>query len=359
MARRSPYLVPALALLASLARAELPVVRVDEVLKSGAGGAFTVAAVGMVQGRKTFLKSNRGMKGMRSANFEADLVATRLFERLGVKAPGTAVVRLAADSPLREELGEVVLAMEFVDEAFAGGEVTSGAFPRDGSGDLDQLADLFVVDALLGNADRRTANFFLGRRPEVPLGTAGARRPLPIDNNAALGSLVCWTSLTSHSNFLPTYDGLGIAEVFRDLGTLRAVVAEAPSHDILLATPANHPRVRARVRRAVDRLDDAFLREVAAAIPAAVIPPGTVLDPAEFVPLADFLGPELFRVAFPAGKRLEGEALVRYRRGEVLQVLRWRRDHLAAALEAYLEYRRSDPEERERWETMKVWYGLD
>lgn len=346
------------AALAAPAPAAIPEVTVEEVVKSGAGGSFTIAAVARIRGRTTFLKSNRGSaRGTRYANFESDVVAGELFARLGVHAPRATIVRLAPESPLRDDLGEVVLAMEFVDDRFAGGKVRPGGWPRQGEVLREEFADLFVVDALLANADRRDANLFSVRLPGD-----GPTRPIPIDNNGGLGTPTCWTGITSLSGFVRSYDGvLAGDEVLAELGTLRSIVRDARSHDILLGFEENHAVVRARVERAVELLDDAFLEGVVSALPDEFLPDGVALDPADpgVAWIRERLPAEAQELLLTAGERLEGDGLRRHRRREVYEILRWRRDHLAAALEAYLEYRRTDPEELDRWETARLWYGLD
>ena len=95
-------------------RKTLREVRVDQVVDQFSGGTQSRASVARVEGELKFLKSQVAHGHGRYANFEADLLAEDLFSLIGVKAPRTEVVRLSADSPLRQELGPVVLAMDYV-----------------------------------------------------------------------------------------------------------------------------------------------------------------------------------------------------------------------------------------------------
>jgi hypothetical protein len=324
-----------------LAHAGVPTVRVDEVLNPGAGGTFTVACVGRVQGKGTFLKSNVSIsgRGTRYANFEADILAHALAARLGVLAPRAQVVRLHRDSLLHDSLGETVLAMEMVESPFAGGQVLHGRWPGVATAALDEFVDMFLLDALIGNADRRGANYFLtlrhGLDPEDP--EEGSLRPVAIDNNAGLGTAVLWEYPTNHMNFLPTFDGVGDTDVLRDLGSLRAIVYDAPGYARMLEAPEVRGRLISRARRAVARWDDAFLDACLATLPPEILPPGTSVDmPAIRERLAGKLPEAELRVLYPADRPLAGRALFEYRLRELGSTLRWRRDHLVDAVERLL-----------------------
>lgn len=359
--RRHHLLAAALALLARGLPAALPTVRVEGPVERGTGGSFTLAGVGRLEGRRTFFKSSRGTRGTRYANFESDVVARALFERVGVHAPRAALVHLDEASPLRADLGAVVLAMEFVSPRLAGGRLFHGHFPQAGQADLDEFADMLAVDVLIGNADRRGANFFVARRYGTAEDEPGRARPIPIDNNAGLGTMVNWASPTSLTNFLPTYQGIGEMEVLRDLGTIRNIVHDAPTHRILLGLPEHRPVVRARAARVVARLDDAFLTQVAARLPREILPSGVVVDPA--APELEWLRSRLpaadLAALFPMEAPLRGAALFEYRKREILETLRWRRDHLLEALEEYWQRFDTDPAEQESWADFKAWNRLD
>lgn len=340
---RLSVLFAALFLALPLARADLPAVTVTRILDDSSGGSFTVASQVQIDGKRVFLKSNRGsMRGTRYANFEADILAHALFERLGIRCPDARMVRIAS-APVTEFgrrldrwLGRDVLAMEFVDTRFASGRVRMGLWPEDGTADLDRFIDLFLVDVVIGNADRRPPNLFVTNRYGTGASRPGAFRPVPIDNNSGFGTMVVWTMPSSQMNFLETYDGVGKLEVMKDLGTIANIVLDSDVHRELLAKKELHPRILERAARLKATLTDAFFAAAVAALPREIIPRGVKVDPVSGEWLASFSPAERALLFGPLDRPLSGQALFAFRQSELQRRFAWRRDHLEAALRAHL-----------------------
>lgn len=316
--------------LATALRAELPELSVEKVRDDAAGGSFTRAAVGAVGGRRVFLKSIRGNpRGTRYANFEADILAHELFELVGVKSPRAWMVRLAEKSPLRDELGAHVLAMEFVDSRLVRGQVRFGGYPKDA--DDDQYVAMALIDILAGNADRRDPNYFTVK----PYGEASAPvRPVPVDNNAGFSTMTVWSVPTNHVNFLPTYSGAGTLEVMKDLGTIRGVFYDAPVYSVLFDARKLRKRAVQRARQLAGDLTDARIRAMVDALPREIIPAGVKLDiEAPWLPKLEPVARALLFGENP--RALSGRELFEHRKAELVSTLIWRRDHLAEALEAH------------------------
>ncbi len=328
-------------------RPKLPVEVVEKVRDEHSGGSFTRASTAVIGGKKVFLKSIRGsMRGTRYANFESDLLATALFERFDLKVPGSRVLRLAPGSPLAKDLGSVVLAMEFVDSRFARGRVYNGHWPGREKADVDAFLRMLVLDLLIGNGDRRGANFFViasyaeTEKAERP----GSLRPVPIDNNCGFGTMVPWSMPTSQVNFLKTYSGIGTGEVFKDLGTIANLVADSWEYQAMLDEVELHPRLLEIARDTVARLEDDFLESLVAGIPREVVPPRTAIDRPEWLAK---LPEETVAALYPMPEGLSGAELFEYRQREIRETLAWRRDHLLEALEPYLATRKTEVETRE------------
>lgn len=314
---------------------ELPVVRVEKVVDDAAGGSFTRCAVGMVGGRKTFLKSNRGsMRGTRYANFESDILAKAIFDRLGLAAPDVRLVRLERTSPLARDLGAPVLAMEFVDTRFARGTVYHGGLPDQGQADLDEFLRMLAADLIMANGDRREANYFVIGRYGAAKGEKGVMRPVPIDNNCAFSTMVNWARPSSQVNFVESWDGVGTREVLKDLGTIRNLVQDSWTYPGLLADKRLRPRLRRIAGEVAAALDDGFFGEAVEALDRAVLPAALVVDPDEA--WTRELGAAERALLFGEIRTpLKGAALFAARKAELKRRFAWRRDRLGEALEAY------------------------
>lgn len=324
----------------------LPEVTVEIVRDEHAGGSFTRCAIGVVEGKKVFLKSSRGNpRGTRYANFEADILAWKIFERLGMKCPGARVVRLVSGTALQRDLGRVVLAMDFVDTRWAGGRVYHGQWPGPERARSEEFVNMALVDVLMGNADRREANFFVMVSYDQKEGAEGpgSIRPVPIDNNCGFSSMVNWSMPSNQLNFVPSYKGLAPTEAFRDMGTIRNVVMDSLPLWTILGEPKLTKTLLAQAAKVCARLDDGFIDGIVDALPREILPDGVVLDPGvEWVKTL----PESVQTAlFPFEQPLCGAKLWAHRVQELKCTLKWRRDQLPRALAAYLAWRATDPEQ--------------
>lgn len=341
--RSSKYPWRALALALALAlpsQAAVPVVQVTKLLDDSSGGSFTLAQVGVVDGKKVFLKSNRGsMRGTRYSNFESDILARAIFKKLGIRCPDARVVRLGPGGPTSKWMGSVVLAMQYVDTRFTRGKVLMGHWPGARYARLAEFIDLALVDLIIGNGDRRGANFFVMvdyDDVEGERGKPGSFRPVPIDNNCGFASMVVWSFPTSQTNFLPTYSGVGKGEVLCDLGTLKNIALDSEVLHALLGDARMRPRLLARARELGAILTDEFFGAQVDALPAEILPRAIKVDASilDKMTKRDFEPSALFG---PMTGTLEGKALFDYRKAELKRVFAWRRDHLAEALEQYFQ----------------------
>jgi hypothetical protein len=346
---------------------DLAVLPVERILERDAGGDYTHALVVESAGRKLFLKSARtklhrvpaparspGASGggagtvpvpvpvrlTRSANFEADIVAHALFSLAGVQCPRARVVRLAAGTEAERALGGVALAMEFVDDGFAGCEVKPGGWPGPERADLDAFMHLALIDILIANADRRDRNFFLATRAAAKPPLA---RPIPIDNNSGLASFLVWTMPSNLVNFFEGYDGIGRGWPWSIAGTIDNIVVRGGEvknvHARVLSGPALRPRVLALAGRLVRRLTDGEIERAIRSLPPEIIPPDAVVDPG-----AEWAAGAVASAAVPPGilfgpirRPVRGPELFAHRVVEIGRVLRARRDGLVTALQAYFE----------------------
>ncbi|MBI4861937.1 MAG: hypothetical protein HY815_17015, partial [Candidatus Riflebacteria bacterium] len=324
--------------------AGLPEVEDTKIFDDSAGGSFTVASQVQIDGKRVFLKSNRGSpRGTRYANFEADILAHRLFEQVGIRCPEARMVRLAS-SPRTEFgkrldswLGLDVLAMEFVNTRFTSGRVYHGGWPGDEKADTDRFIDLLLIDLLIGNADRRAANLFVGCRYTEKEGeeSDGSFQPIPIDNNSGFGTMVVWRFPSSQMNFLETYDGVGSTEVMKDLGTIRNLVMDSEVHQVLLGQKRLRPRILVRASELRRRLHDGLVDGLVADLPREIIPRGVKVDPAEGEWLSKMSVPERRLLFGSLDRPIKGNELFEYRKDEIGRRFRWRRDHLEEALRAH------------------------
>ena len=226
-------------------------VEVQRVVDEFAGGTQSVCAVAEVEGQLKFLKSQRPHSHVRCANFESEILAHDLFEVAGIRAPEAEVVRLKPGSALEERLGKVVLAMDYVDSEFAGRQkVMGGAWGTRQGANSDDYRKMILVDILMGNADRRGANYLdrWTRQGEV--------KPVPIDNNSGFGNLLNWKVPTNHCTFINSYGGAGSTPGIRQNGTIANILMDTTLHQELLDEPAEQQRTLELARELVGRLSD-------------------------------------------------------------------------------------------------------
>jgi len=133
------------------------------------------------EGRQWFVKLDGGCKDRNGdlwinyGNFEAEIIASKIFRDFGLLCPRVEPVNIKGR-------GGLYLRAEWVDESFTGGarpkqikEVVRGD-----SIDVNQVRLLQVLDVLLGNGDRHEENLLFAP------GKEGMLIPIPIDNNLAL-----------------------------------------------------------------------------------------------------------------------------------------------------------------------------
>ena len=309
-------------------------VRVDQVVDQFSGGTQSRASVARVDGELKFLKSQVAHGHGRYANFEADLLAEDLFTLIGVKAPRTEVVRLSSDSPLRQELGTVVLAMDYVNSDSMGHKkVASGGFGLRPGAVLDDYLKMTVIDILIGNADRRGANY-------LDRWTSSQHvRPVPIDNNSGLGNLINWKTATNHCNFIPSYSGAGNTPGLRQNGTIANILLDNTLHHEILDEPQEQLRMLEIARDFTARLSDEVLTEMVERLPREIIPRGAKVSTRHLAKAVDQETLKLLRNGARDG--LSGQELYQFRKQQIRETLAWRRDHLVQALEEF--FRAKDP----------------
>ncbi len=303
-------------------------VHVEEVIDQYSGGTQSLASVARIDGETRFLRSQKSHGAGRYANFEADLLAGSVFDLVGLKAPATEVVRLQPGSPLRQQLGPVVLSMEYVNSDFAGHrKVAPGAWGLRENAVTDAYMKMTLTDILLGNADRRGANY-LDRWT-----SQGRVYPVPIDNNSGLGNLVNQKTATNHCNFIPSYSGAGETPGLRQNGTIANILLDTTLHTQLLDEPHEQARMLELARDFVNQLTDERIEAMVEALPREIIPRGARV---ELEGLQQYLGPQTL-VALANGARdgLAGRALYDFRKSQIKETLTWRRDHLVEALQDY------------------------
>lgn len=227
--------------------------------------------------------------------------------------------------------------MEFVNTRFTSGRVYRGVWPEGDRADVAKFIDLFLVDLIIGNADRRDANLFVGVRygtnqdQEGP----GSNFPIPIDNNSGFGSMVVYPSPSPQGNFLKTFDGVGKLDISGDLGTIRNIILDSHVHRTLVGRKDLRPRVLARAAQIGKLLDDAFIDGIVAELPREVIPRGVKMDPTAGAWLTDYTAAQRELLFGGQQVALSGQELFRYRKQELSECFKWRRDHVAAALEKF------------------------
>lgn len=303
-------------------------VEVQRVVDEFAGGTQSVCAVAEVEGQLKFLKSQRPHAHVRYANFESEILAHDLFEVAGIKAPEAEVVRLKKGSSLEDRLGRVVLAMDYVDSEFAGRQkVMGGAWGTRQGADTDDYRRMILVDILMGNADRRGANYLdrWTRQGEV--------KPVPIDNNSGFGNLLNWKVPTNHCNFINSYGGAGSTPGIRQNGTIANILMDTTLHQELLDEPAEQQRTLELAAELVSRLSDEKIDDMVENLPREIIPRGTRVRLDDVRAGLDGEGLNVLSNGVEDG--LSGQNLFQFRKDQLRHTLRWRRDHLVEALQQF------------------------
>jgi hypothetical protein len=285
MLRSLVYLAGVVLLLVAArpAVADLPTVEVKE--RWGLAGAND-AFFSDVGGKRYVFKS---------ANPEGEYLAARMMQLAGIPGPEVQLVRIKGDR-------NVYSMATFIDKKLGGARVmkawqTEGGFPEIPTDikraeatkllgshlsrlDLHQIRLLQVMDVLIGNPDRHIKNFFLS---ESPTGL----RMVPIDHNLALGG----------DHFVRGFQGRLAFTSGNPLGSPDVILSRNPVYDVIVSQPG---AVQEYTRLASDLkgvFSDPVIQELVASLPPEV-------------PTA--------------------------RRQEILETLRFRRDHLALAVEAYV-----------------------
>ena len=313
-----------------MARVREPIAtaKLEEVISDSARGCNSRAAIVRLGGKKFFLKGNAGSpSGSRYANWESDLLTSRLCERLKLRCPKVELIKLEGSEPLRERLGSTVLSMQFVDSDFVSGKIRHGYYQKD-KANQEAFLKMFLLDCLIGNADRRGANYFTVEK------SAGAE-PILIDNNSGFGSSLLWQSPTNHCNFIKSYQGLGSGEVLKDMGTIHGVMMDTHDYPTLLDDPKARQQALSMAQQLPKLLDDKFIDQIVAELPRQVIPRGTEVEPPSSR-IREFLSPEHLELLYSGQPApLSGAALWQARQEELTSTLKWRRDHLAQALQEH------------------------
>lgn len=302
-------------------------VRIDEVVKKHAGGTQSVASVAVIDGETKFLKSSRPSMYGRYANFEADILAHDLFEAVEIEAPDAEIVRLPA-SELRDYLGEEVLAIDFVDQEFVDGDrVGVGGWNAPKNADLDSYMKMVLLDFIMGNADRRGANYFNRYCAD------GKARPVPIDNDSALGNLFTQKLPTNHMNFVQSYEVVGESRGARQNGTIANMLLDTMLHYELLDEAHEQKRCLELAQEMVKTLSDSRIDSLVERLPASVMPSDLDVSLKELKPHIDPATFEVVRNHTP--DEISGEQAFAFRKSQLKQTLAWRRDNLVPALEKY------------------------
>lgn len=312
-------------------------VKETRVFEQFSGGTQTIAGIAQINGKKQFLRSNviggdeakaHAFHMNRWALLEAEILMHALSERVGVLCPRAEMVELSSKSKLHSLLGRHVLSVDFIDEAWAGGEVLSGRLPKKDL-DVDAFAKLLLLDILIGNGDRRHANFFVTQRPTGLV-------PIAIDNNCGFMTLLTNIVVTSHTNFLKTYDGIEgapLATGMKPYGSIAAILEQSALAN-MLEDVNMRARVIALVPHVVSLLDDAFIEKLVDALPAQIIPASVLVEEQNWMKNV----PEATRNFMLDGQTypLSGAALFEARKKELKETLKWRRDHLNDALTQHI-----------------------
>ena len=320
-------------------------VQVQKVVDQYAGGTQSQAAVVKIDGESKFLKSQRPHHYARYANFESEILAHDLFEVAGIRSPEAEVVRLKPGTPLHKELGSVVLAMDFVDSEFAGHrKVAHGAWGlRDGADKTDYLK-MTLVDIVMGNADRRDANY-LDRWT-----SSGRVKPVPIDNNSGFGNLINWKIPTNHCNFVCSYDGAGDTPGLRQDGTIANILLDTMLHREILDEPHEQQQALDLAKEFVQALSDEKIEAMVEELPREIIPRGTKVN---IEKLNQSLSPSTLSVLLNgASPEVSGQELFQLRKQQIKDTLAWRRDHLVEALQKFFAADQPVQQASEDWKLL-------
>jgi hypothetical protein len=198
---------------------------------------------------------------------------------------------------------------------------------------------MLIVDLIIGNADRRGANYFVAK-------VDGKLTPIPVDNNCALLSGLTNTDVTNHCNFRKSFGKNRPIEWGKfdpaTLGSIGIIIADAPDYRALLADEEVRERLPAIVDELVAALDNRFFAGLVDALPVEIVPEEMVVEPwqqGRDLKKLDADWQEAFADAwaFVPKKGLSKRADVfNARKKELKDVFAWRRDNVKATLLAYV-----------------------
>lgn len=278
------------------------------------GGGSSVAFLGQGQDGEGFFKREGGHAGGRTGygNFEAELLVSRLFERLGIQTPRTRTVEVVPRHLLDRLHTRVHLQAEVVDARFTGGQAprlyAEGGGPLIQDLDLRGATRLMLADILVGNADRHGKNLMLYRDAQ------GITRLVAIDHDMAMTNRRVLPRGYHHLNFQPGFDGVEVDVAPRAnegieaerAGTLRKLTSQNALYEWLTEAARRDPGMAGLIFHELGRmqaaLPDAYLEALVEALPERDFVKG---DPAA-------------------------------RRAELVRILEARRDGMAAAWAQFL-----------------------
>lgn len=296
------------------------------MVKETAGGTQSRASVAVVDGDTRFLKSAHPSHYGSSPNFESEFLAHDLFQMVGIEAPQAEMLELMPDSPLYKELGPSVLSTEFVDKEFTGGaKVRGGGWGMPDGGVVDDFFNMVLVDLVMGNADRRGANYFVAYSED-------GVKPIPIDNNSGFGNLSTQKMGTNHCNFIKSYDGAGETKGLRQNGKIANMFIDTMLHYELLDEAHEQKRILELAEQFKEKLTDEKIEQMVERLPRQVIPEGASVEfylPENIDPRTEQL------LSNGAVKGLSGDQLFAFRKRQLKDTLAWRRDNLPRALKQY------------------------
>lgn len=302
-------------------------VRIEEIVDQYAGGTQSVASVAVIDGKTKFLKSAQPSRHGRYANFEADILAHDIFELAGIDAPDAELVTLP-EGELRDYLGKNVLAIEFVDTNFTNGDkVHTGGWGPPENADLDSYLTMTLLDVVMGNPDRRGANYFTRHFKD------GKARPIPIDNDSAFGNVITHKVPTNHMSFVRSYHPKGSTPGVRQNGSIGNLMMDTMLHYDLWDEPAEQSRALQLAAGIKGLLSDQKIDDLVDRLPRQVIPEDLTVSYTAWKKSVDPQTLEMIANETPDG--ISGDELFEFRKEQLKQTLRWRRDNLKPALQAY------------------------
>lgn len=302
-------------------QASVPTLHVEKerAVGEGAAGAFFAEVKGKTYLFKSNVSPDQSSLRMRTGNVEGEVLAARILNHAGIETPGSAIVRIEGKEGL-------FVRNDFVGDRFRGDEVvkTPGTVPLprieaesaptanraearrsfESLFDMKQLRRLQVLDLIMGNGDRHGGNFFLRKSASGPM------KLIPIDHNYALVgfgqkpeigesvSIMGW-----QRNFVKSFNGSGALLGYgHSSGTVEQILGRNDVYQAAVTLAPDRAAYGEIVAELKKGLSDEFIRNMIRDLPPEI-------DPT--------------------------------RRRELEETLRWRRDHVGEALDAYLAKRSS------------------